>query len=50
MKKVWTKPVLESLWIYETAGGTHLNSLPDGDPWQDDDGIWQQPLGEDPAS
>ena len=50
VKKIWTEPALESLYISETAGGTQLNNLPDGDPWQDDDGIWQQPIGEDSGS
>jgi len=47
MKKYWAEPELQVLNMQETFGGTQLNDDPDGDPWVDDDGIWQQPIGFD---
>lgn len=38
---------MEALEIKATLGGTHLNTEPDGDPWQDENDYWHIPVGSD---
>ncbi|OOM09343.1 hypothetical protein [Clostridium saccharobutylicum] len=44
-KLIWVEPEIIDLSVKETKLGSHFSSTPDGAPWQDANGDWQEPHG-----
>jgi len=44
-KLKWNEPEIMELSVKDTQLGGHYSSSPDGAPWQDSNGNWQEPHG-----
>lgn len=44
-KLKWNEPDITDLSVKETKAGSKYSSTPDGAPWQDGSGNWQEPHG-----